>query len=374
MTKATSVVLARVLSDRDLVESVRQLPARDLARIIERVGLEDAGELVALATTDQLVGIFDADLWKSVAPGVDETFDDARFALWLEVLSESGDERLAATLAELPEDLVTFGISRRAHVFDLDALAAATEEEPLVDKALESSLSHELGSWLLVAREHDGWDALVNALTTLDRDHHDLVERILSRAAAATESHVEDAGSLYDVLTEAETLAEDVAAAREERRAREGFIAPSAAKSFLRLAEITSLGALRKMDSDAVTRAYFRDLDRDAKPAPQSRLDDVLREEMPKRRALPRPRKPTAFERAVEKLPAEVKARVLEELAYLANVLVAAEGLRPVEAAERAVETCDAGFAKLSSADLRREGAAVKAFRIGWHLSRVGPS
>ena len=46
-----------------------------LGRVIDHVGLEDAGELVALATTDQLRRIFDDDLWHAPAPGKDETFD-----------------------------------------------------------------------------------------------------------------------------------------------------------------------------------------------------------------------------------------------------------------------------------------------------------
>src|SRR5574340_561157 len=57
-------------------------------RRIERVGLEDAGELMALATTEQLLHVFDETLWTSAAPGRDERLDPERFAVWLEVMLE----------------------------------------------------------------------------------------------------------------------------------------------------------------------------------------------------------------------------------------------------------------------------------------------
>jgi len=52
--------------------------------------------------------------------------------------------------------------------------------------------------------------------------------------------------------------------------------------------------------------------------------------------------------------------RVVEELAYLANVLVAGETSRawqPVEAAERVLELCDAGL----RAVVEREGDAARS-------------
>ena len=70
-----------------------------LHRVIQRCGLEDCGELVALATPDQLAAVFDLDLWRAGRPGLDEQFDADRFGLWLEVLMESGASVAAQTLA-----------------------------------------------------------------------------------------------------------------------------------------------------------------------------------------------------------------------------------------------------------------------------------
>jgi hypothetical protein len=67
-------LLMRILDRPELLAAVRELPAPVLGRLIDRVGLEDAGELVALATTEQLQGVFDQDLWRAAAPGEDERF------------------------------------------------------------------------------------------------------------------------------------------------------------------------------------------------------------------------------------------------------------------------------------------------------------
>jgi hypothetical protein len=42
------------------------------------VGLEDACELIALATTDQLGRIFDEELWSASRPGEAERFSPER--------------------------------------------------------------------------------------------------------------------------------------------------------------------------------------------------------------------------------------------------------------------------------------------------------
>ena len=58
-------LLNRILETPGWVEAIRDLDARVLRNLIHAVGLEDAGEIIALATTDQLVKIFDEDLGKT---------------------------------------------------------------------------------------------------------------------------------------------------------------------------------------------------------------------------------------------------------------------------------------------------------------------
>src|SRR6185369_12069837 len=93
--------LQRILDTPHLAKAVARLQPELLHRVIQKVGLEDASELVALATPEQLSRVFDLDLWQSARPGVDEQFDAARFGTWLQVLHEAGAE-VAANCSSTP--------------------------------------------------------------------------------------------------------------------------------------------------------------------------------------------------------------------------------------------------------------------------------
>jgi hypothetical protein len=169
-------LLARVLETPELPQKIRELPPRQLAKLIDHVGLEDAGELVALATTEQLAGIFDEDLWRSERAGSDERFDSERFLLWLEILLEAGDEVVAARLAELPEDLVTLALHRHLLVISFDdlrkELGGDDDDAEAAEKAFESCLSEELDEYQLIWKGGDGFDSVMAALVALHRAHH----------------------------------------------------------------------------------------------------------------------------------------------------------------------------------------------------------
>ena len=74
-----TTLLARLIGSPDLARTVRALPLGTFAALVRHVGVEDAGEIVALATTDQLVAAFDEDLFVNTRPGERETFDPRRF-------------------------------------------------------------------------------------------------------------------------------------------------------------------------------------------------------------------------------------------------------------------------------------------------------
>ncbi|MDB4997569.1 MAG: hypothetical protein JWM74_5001 [Myxococcaceae bacterium] len=236
---SSSQLLARILETPDLATAVRELPAPALAKLIDRVGLEDAGELVALATTEQLARVFDEDLWRSDRAGGDERFDAERFLVWLAVMLEAGDAFVAEKLTELPPDLVTLAFHQQLLVLDTDTLMTELEDSDdaaASEKALSNCLSEEVSEYQLIARNHEGWDDVLAAILALDRDHHDYLRGLLERCAALSTEYIEDNGGLYDVLTSEQMLEADVAAEREDRRAEEGHVAPSSAAAFLKLA------------------------------------------------------------------------------------------------------------------------------------------
>src|SRR3954471_19019175 len=95
---ASTQLLMQILERPGLVAAVRELPGAVLGKLIDRIGLEDAGELVALASTAQLERVFDDDLWQAERAGGDESFRPERFALWLRVMLEAGEDALVQRL------------------------------------------------------------------------------------------------------------------------------------------------------------------------------------------------------------------------------------------------------------------------------------
>jgi hypothetical protein len=384
-------LLLRILERPALVAALRELPGAVLGKLIERVGLEDAGELVALATTEQLERVFDDDLWRAERAGGDETFQPERFALWLRIMLDAGEDRLGQRLCELPQELLALAVHRLVLVLDMDVLAEqlapGDEEAEALERALDTSIVEEWEEFRLIARDPDVWDDVWGALLSLDRDHHDRLRAILEACCAMSTEYISGQGGLFQVLTAAEMLDSDVAAARDERRVAEGFISPADARAFLALARRGGGGDGR----DPITRAYFRALapQKTPKPrpaaapttqAPRSRGGELATEaDVHHLAALlreaevlaPEPTQPLAaltdgsaakphlvaplFEQAMSDLrqgdPVLFSTRI-RELGYLVNVWIAGgahEGRRPrpVEALETVLRTCDAGLRTL---------------------------
>jgi len=352
-------LLLRILERPDLVAAVREMPGAALGQLIDRIGLEDAGELVALATTAQLERIFDDDLWRAERAGGDETFQPERFALWLRVMLEAGDAVLVQRLCELPQDLLALAVHRLVLVVDFDVveeqLSFGDEESEALERALDGAVVEEWEEFRLIAREPDAWDDVWNALLLLDRDHHDRLRAILEQCCEMSTEYISGQGGLFQVLTADEKLESDVAAAREDRRSAEGFISPADARAFLELARRDG-GEAR----DPITQAYFRGLNVPAaeiEAAPTIASPGAALAKLGAQAGLV-PVAARLFERAMSDLrerdPARFAARV-REVAYLMNVWIAGgahEGRRPrpVEALEMVLQTCEAGMRTLFAA------------------------
>jgi hypothetical protein len=386
-------LVSRVLEQPKLIQAVQSLPPATLGSLVRHVGLEDAGELIALASPEQLVRVLDDDVWAAAGSGHDEKFDAERFGLWLEVLREAGEEVAAEKLLTLPEDLVTLGLHELVLVVDLDELGVEMAEideadADLIEKALDASLCEEIDQYRVIARNAQSWDAVIGVLLTLDRDHHSFVARLLERLAHASSEVIEDMGGLYEALTSGEMLGEDAAADRESRRAAEGFLASSQAGAFLKLARTRSIAeALKDEGRDPITKAYFRELDRERSVAPldpgAAPLLKLLADagvEVPAAPMLSADKgtrgEEPAFQRAVRELEPELHAERMDELSFLVNVLLSdarARGrtLRPIDAAEAVTALCNLGLeAAGGEGEVTRVGAE-RLFRIGLRALEV---
>jgi len=390
-------LLNHLFENPTLLAAVRELPSPTLGGLINSVGLEDAAELVALATTKQLTEVFDEDLWQLEQGDWEERFDPARFALWLRAFSEAGEDAVVTRLIELPLQFVILAVHRLILVLDIDSLALEMSDNndnlDMIEKALDSCLYEEWEEFRLIARDDLVWDELTHALFTLDRDHHALLRQVLERCAALSSEWIEDNGGLYAVLTSDEMLEADVRAERDDRRAQKGFVSKADARAFLELARRDEVEATVR---DAITKAYFRGLVRkpdNAKIAAKTRSGSTasnvaglvrLLEEARIIEPTPGARRPTAQTKRITSGAAVKSARRnaplrlldgalthlhhnnpdcyrerMEELAYLANVLIAApqnhrQTLRPIEALESALQITDRGLELVLGAKARQ--------------------
>ena len=383
---APAGLIARLIETPGLARTIRALPAPAFSALIRHVGLEDAGELVALATTDQLEAVFDEDLFVNERPGARESFDSARFVVWLEVLLEAGDRVAAARVAELSEDFVVHALQSLVLVLDREALlhrmrVAPGDDALGVDKALESCLAEELDDYLLISRQHDGWDAALALILALDRDHRALLVRVLDRCACVASDVLDDLDALAGVLSGRDALAEDVEGEREARRSRRGYVEPRAARSFLAMARQPPDATESEGHRDPLTRAYFRELERpeESVPSPAARggvpadlrvaLEDLAGVSAgallapPAGGGEPLPPLVAAMRQLRGRDPRAFDERV-QELAYLVNVLVAgaeAPGgrFRPATAADAVLATVAFG----GELEARRRGSAGPGVR-----------
>src|SRR4051812_35354494 len=69
---STAALIERLLQAPAVVS---RLPAQVLHQVIRHCGLEACGDLVGLATPQQLLRVFDLDWWRPAAAGLDDRFD-----------------------------------------------------------------------------------------------------------------------------------------------------------------------------------------------------------------------------------------------------------------------------------------------------------
>jgi hypothetical protein len=413
-------LLSRLLEEPELVAIVRELEAPVLGRLIRHVGLEDAGELVALASTPQLERIFDEDLWQLDQPGQNEAFDAQRFTSWLEILLEAGPTFAARRLLEMNEDLVMLGLCEHLRAIDSERVAASMWKgaeagcDSLLQQALDSQHYHEFEQFIVYSIHEPSWATWLTLLLELERLQLDVLSRWLERLADISADSVDDeddaVDGYYHALRRAETLADDVAAQRGERREQQGYISPSDALSFLRSARRCSLVEILGAPApDPITQAYFRDYFTSlgdpanapasvrseavaydesvqggdgAAPSPAAaRWLSALREvdAAAPRRLLPAgtsqaPELPVRVAMlALKRVDPALYSRRVVELSYLANILLSgasheARNFRPVEAAEAALALCNLGFERALglASNATTEGSESKSRAIGW--------
>lgn len=174
MSTPTSRHLAILLDAPELPAVVPTLAPEILHRVITHCGLEACAPLVELATPAQLSAVFDLDLWAQPDPGGDARFDVARFAEWLEVLTDAGAALAARTIAAMDRRVAVDALSRFIRVCHLGAIGTFMNlDGDLVTPAIGGGtwIARDIGAYHVRARRPDTWDAIVRLLIALEEGH-----------------------------------------------------------------------------------------------------------------------------------------------------------------------------------------------------------
>lgn len=324
--------LLRIRDMPNLAEVVPQMRPDLLHQIIRQHGLEDCGDIVALATPEQLQQVLDLDLWRAPRPGSDEQLDGERFAVWLEVLIDAGAAIGAGKLAQMDPAFVAVAVAQLVRVFDV-AAGVVADEGP----------SCEIGGYLIASTHAGAWGALVDALIALDAEQPAYFHEVMRRCRALSNSDPEIDG-LDDLLTDREQALFEAAVDREERRIDQGFVPPAQAQAFLQQARHhTSPATGPSSHSTALVRSSVQDGDR-------------------------RNPRLAAFVQAAFGGDEGAHASATQDLVYLANALVSGcpfqgRAFTPHEASEAAAAICNLG---LENGNPPPGRPLVAAFEAGW--------
>ena len=403
-------LLERILDTPHLAHVVPRLQPEVLHKVIETCGLEDCGDLVALATPDQLQRVFDLDLWRPPQPGLDERLDPQRFAVWLEVLMESGAAVAAEKLIGVDIDLVIASLAQHVLVMDYAAVAPFTTldgEHVAPYQRPPDRLARVVGGYHIETKDTDAWDAIIDLLVFLGEEHSDYFHRLMGGCRALSNSRPEEDG-FHDLLTDNEQDMFDLTVDRDRRREQQGYVTPAQARAFLQSARDMRLEPGGTPPSNPVARAYFREMESRGEsdaatqasetPAAPPETNDGVGAVMEvlfeagvltgQPRALlggavdeaPRLTRLQALMQFAAEHDQAAFSRRTAELAYLANTIVAGCSIqaRPFtarEASDAAAATCNLGLENWPGLNGEAlpgrflvEHDLVSAFQVGWRI------
>lgn len=119
-----------ILDAPDPEALVTRLPVQDFYLLVRELGTEDAGELLAMASTRQLTALIDFDGWPT------DQLDPEAALRWLALLLETGEEQVLRTMKELDFGLLVLLIGKQITVLrapgdltDDDVRVEATRRE-----------------------------------------------------------------------------------------------------------------------------------------------------------------------------------------------------------------------------------------------------
>ena len=259
LTKAqSSRKLLKTLTDNPALPAfVRTLKAPVLKRLIEHVGLHDAGDLIALTTTEQMRDILEVSLWETLVPGEAERLRPERFIEWLDVMLEAGTAFTAGRLIELGDAFVVMNFQPLITVIDKSVAVEHQEDGgcmcALCMLSARDASFEVIGDYVVIGLHDDEWDTVRAALIEIDGEDSAFLQRVLAQCSTAP--------TMRSFSGQGQHILDDETYEREQRRERSGFVTPQIAAVFLKTTRTTAYEDLvARREYDAISQRYFDQL------------------------------------------------------------------------------------------------------------------
>ena len=270
-TQSSKQLLKTLTDNPGLPAFVRTLQAPVLKRLIDHVGLHDAGDLIALTSAQQMRELFEESLWETLVPGQAERLRPERFLEWLDVMLEAGTVFAAQRLIELGDAFVVLNFAPLITVIDATVLAEHQEEAcrcAMCMLAARDASFEVLGEYIVVGLHDDEWDTVRTALVEIDGEDATFLQRVLAQCSTAP--------TMRDFNPDDRMRLDDATYERDRRREHRGYVTPQMAAVFLKSARHASREALVvQVDYDPISQRYFDQLAAAAATATEQRREIV---------------------------------------------------------------------------------------------------
>jgi len=219
-------LLAMLLDNPQLPAYIARLNGPTLSRLVQHVGKEDAQELLAFATPEQITDLIETDTWDSASPGAEETFSPEKFLEWLEIWSDMGPAVLAKQLQNLGSQIFALTLSNYVVVVDTDEVGVSGPVE-------------RFDRFGVMPEDEESWPLILQFLGEIWDEEPAYLEEALAYCCLRRSLTVEKTH-----ITANEALAPDVAGNRDRHRRERGHVTPTSSLAFLQGIRTRSLQSL----------------------------------------------------------------------------------------------------------------------------------
>ena len=222
---------------------VQRINPNTLKTLVDELGIEDAGPLIAHASQHQLVHLLDETIWTGAKPGDPDKLSVAELLRWLDLWNGLGARFAADKLFELGDDFCALAFSRLLIVSDHDMSPRIADEQ-----------TQAIGSFLVRVRIDDEWDTVQTSVNALWQDYPDFTEAVFGRL-----SFRHSTLRMFGEDDTARVLDADAGFAHEQGREEAGYVTSIMAGSFLRALGTVDVDVLAaETEYDLQTQEYFR--------------------------------------------------------------------------------------------------------------------